>query len=101
MGKRQREVKQLTQPIHTILIDEWDPIGVRSHREAQDEYDGYIGGILRMLSVGADKTKIVDHLRRLETTNMGLGHGDEANRERVADLLIQLIANHEADRAGE
>jgi hypothetical protein len=40
--------------------------------EAQNEYDSYISGIYRLLNGGADKVKMIGHLRQLETVSMGL-----------------------------
>jgi hypothetical protein len=82
-------LKEFERAVHVILIEEWDPIGVKSHPGAEDEYDGYIGGIVRLLLGGADKVRLADHLRRLEVGSMGLS-GDEQRLSRVAESLLRL-----------
>jgi hypothetical protein len=55
--------------VHDVLIHEWDPIGCGV---PDDEYDSYLPGILRLLSVDADQVKIGSHLEQLQTVNMGM-----------------------------
>ena len=33
-------------------MDVWDPIGVKDEPNAQDEYDGYLGGVYELLVSG-------------------------------------------------
>jgi hypothetical protein len=37
------------QNIRTILLEDWDPLGVGDNPHLSDEYDAYIPGILRLL----------------------------------------------------
>ncbi len=37
--------RAIQESIRQVLLREWDPIGVRDVAEAQDEYDGYVGGV--------------------------------------------------------
>jgi hypothetical protein len=83
--------KQIHDAIHSILIAEWDPIGVNAHPEAQNEYDNYIGGIYRLMMAGADEVRMSHHLRRLERDSMGLSAQDEARSHRVAEMLLALV----------
>ncbi len=55
-----------------VLIREWDPIGVGDAPEAQDEYDSYIPGTLRMLLVGRTDQEIADYLEWIMSQGMGL-----------------------------
>jgi hypothetical protein len=54
-------------------MDIWDPIGVKSEPKAQDEYDGYLGGVYELLVSGASDEHIEDHLWRIVTERMELG----------------------------
>lgn len=83
---------RIPEAVRKILIDEWDPLGVNEIPEARDEYDHYVGGVRSLLEGGADKTKLVSHLRRLEEVEMGSLYRDDTNRERVAEMLLQLTA---------
>lgn len=72
MKSKQKRSKEIHAEIREILLKEWDPVGVGDIAEASDEYDGYIGGIYRLLALGADESKIVEHLYHIETAYMGL-----------------------------
>jgi hypothetical protein len=37
------------QNIRTILLEDWDPLGVGDNPHLTDEYDAYIPGILRLV----------------------------------------------------
>ena len=63
-GKRQ---------IRSLLLRDWDPIGVRDFPQAQDEYDAYVGHVHYMLRTGATDDEIVAYLQDIETRHMGLG----------------------------
>jgi len=65
----------LRTAIRKSLMAHWDPIGVSDVPEAADEYDGYISEICELLKSGASDKKIADHLRTIETEQMGLTDG--------------------------
>lgn len=69
MRQRAREIQQ---SIRQVLLHEWDPIGVAGIPEAQDEYDSYVGGVYRLLALGASDEQIAEHLWEIETVTMGL-----------------------------
>jgi hypothetical protein len=75
--------------IRRILLREWDPIGVADIAEAQDEYDSYVGKIHGMLIRHEPRHKLVDHLRLIETDNMGLA-GNRQRTEAIADRFLEL-----------
>ena len=72
--------------IHTVLIKEWDPIGVADEPMAQDEYDSYIPMIFRLLSEEAEDAVIAAHLAKIETHEMGLPPRMDRNLEVVVML---------------
>lgn len=59
----------LEEHIRRILND-WDPIGVAD--EVEDEYDGYINGVLALLRSGGSERAIAAHLLAIEQERMGL-----------------------------
>lgn len=71
MYDKQR-IHQAKLQIRHVLLEEWDPIGVRDEPLAQDEYDGYLGGIYGLLERGESEAGIVRHLHFTETVNMGM-----------------------------
>jgi len=69
----------------------WDPIGVRDEPNAQDEYDGYLGGVFALLTSGASDDQINEHLLRIVTDRMALRAKKEDMQGTVSALRqIQL-----------
>ncbi len=54
-----------------VLLEEWDPIGIRDEPLAQDEYDSYLRHIYDLLARDASDLQIAHHLNQLETVSMG------------------------------
>jgi len=52
--------------LRRILMEEWDPIGVRRIPEAADEYDTYLGPLASRLREGAPAETIADYLSDVE-----------------------------------
>ena len=72
--------------IGNVLLKEWDPIGVKEVPEAQDEYEGYIGRVYRLLAQGAPTIQIADELEKITTKEMGLRSAPKES-QRIAELL--------------
>ena len=77
--------------IRRVLLEEWDPIGVADEPLAQDEYDGYLGGIYDLLERGAAEEKIVNHLYFTETVNMGMRGQSQDKLLDVAKSLKRIL----------
>jgi hypothetical protein len=73
--------------IRRVLMERWDPIGVREVPQAQDEYDTYVPVIHRLLATNRPKHELVDYLWSVETERMGLP-GDRRATEAVAEYLM-------------
>ena len=78
----------LTRTVREILRDEWDPIGVRGMRGAEDEYDGYISDICALIQTGKSAAAIAEYLWWAETTHMGL----DGNRQRTSRVAASLLS---------
>ena len=89
MGRSRTE---LYCAIRSILLDEWDPIGVAEIPEARDEYDAYVSPVRRLLESRVSKRELLDYLWWIETVHMRLD-GDFARTERVAARLIGLVVD--------
>ena len=76
-----------------ILMEEWDPIGVRGVPEASDEYDSYLGQIGERLREGQGADEIAAFLTDLEEVRIGLGVS-EAARNRNVVLAQRLVDWH-------
>jgi hypothetical protein len=73
MADRDRfRAQEIQDKIRRVLMDEWDPIGINDVPEAADEYDRYLGGIYGLIQRDAPEHQISEHLRGLETDEMGM-----------------------------
>jgi len=89
MNAKQR-AKEIQDQIRSILVADWNPIGVADIPEAVDEYDSYIGGIYRLLSSKASMEEVARHLHNIVTSSIGLSsQGPEDHRD-VAQKLCAL-----------
>lgn len=62
-GRNKYQSRENRAKIREILIQEWDPIGVRDVPQAQDEYDSYIGRVYVMLmDEGATRQAVAAYL---------------------------------------
>lgn len=64
-----------------------DPIGVGGVPPAADEYDGYVGGVARMIASGVSEAALAGYLLSIETDRMGLA----GNAERAAEAAQRLV----------
>jgi len=76
--------------IRTVLMQDWDPIGIKNTAECYDEYDAYIGGVYRLLARGATDEQIVEHLDRIESQQMLWSRPDKKELYPVARKLLAL-----------
>lgn len=71
MTRAQRS-REIQDGIRLLLLEGWDPIGIADVREAQDEYDAYIGGVYGLLASGASPETVAQHLADIQRDSMGL-----------------------------
>lgn len=82
--------ERLLAAVQKILFEEWDPVGVNNDERCRDEYDSYAKGLVDLLKVGADETRIAARLASLQKNGMGLSAIDEERDRRVARRLVNL-----------
>ena len=80
------------QELRRLLMEEWDPIGVKDSPEAADEYDGYRGALIQLLRGGAPAARIAEHLAQVEHTSLGFTTTAEQLLP-VAQLLVRWYAD--------
>lgn len=80
--------KQGAKQLRLILMNHWDPIGVRGVPEAADEYDGYLGQIANRLQDEAGPAEIADYLTWVRSDRMGLGDSEPDRRDRETAAVI-------------
>jgi hypothetical protein len=79
------ESRRIRVAIRHVLMDVRDPTGVKDEPNAQDEYDGYLGGVYKLLVSGASDKCIEDHLWRIVTERVEL-------HARKTDMTITVKA---------
>jgi len=67
--------------IQRLLLQEWDPIGIKDVEAARDEYDEYSLRIFVMLSQGTAEETIAQYLDWAESEQMMLTLHADRNRE--------------------
>jgi hypothetical protein len=86
--QRSREIRR---NIRRVLMDEWDPIGVKDIPEAADEYDGYLGAIYGLIGRDASIAEISEYLRSVEVNQMGIGPSAKSCLDAIAASLKRLL----------
>lgn len=81
------ESRRIRSGIRRVLLDVWDPIGIKDEINARDEYDAYIGQVYELLIAGATDRQIIDQLLSIVRERMGL---DPATPEEMADTVRAL-----------
>jgi hypothetical protein len=92
-GRNKYQSRENRARVREVLMQDWDPIGVRDAPEAQDEYDSYAGRVYVMLmDERASPELIAEYLYRVATEHMGLSPQSElAERSaRTASILVGL-----------
>jgi hypothetical protein len=84
--------------IRRILMDKWDPIGVKDVPQAADEYDNYIDGVDELLRHKATDRELSEYLIRIETERMGLS---DASEKPLLPSVLREAAIRELQSLGE
>jgi len=81
--------KKLIAEVRSILIRDWDPIGVKYIIDLEDEYDAYVSRIMKKLLAGCTLIEIVSLLQSIEDKEIGCSTNN-AVRYDVANKLKSL-----------
>ncbi len=68
-----RHASQLMVEVERILLDKWDPIGVKGEPMAESEYSTYAGIVTSMLFNGKSEEAVAAYLDRVEREKLNLG----------------------------
>jgi len=92
-GDNKRELSELRSKVRLVLMNEWDPIGIKDVPQAQDEYHTYGDRVCVMLMDAlASKRAIAAYLYDVVINRMGFSASAAAfeNCANVADSIIAL-----------
>jgi hypothetical protein len=79
--------------IRSVLMTDWDPIGVRDIPEAADEYDSYALPIYSILREQPSEDILLDYLAQL-TEHIGLPASRDSLRP-IAARLLDIDLSHD------
>ena len=88
------ESRRIRGEIRGVLLNVWDPIGIKDEPQAQDEYDDYLGQIFELLTQQKSDDAIADYLIWVVNERMRL---TGAKRQ---DMLPTVRALHRIRLAG-
>jgi len=80
------ESRRIRVDIRRVLMQVWDPIGVKDEPNAQDEYDSYLGNVYELLVGGVSDDRIAEYLRSVVTERIELPAKIEDMTETVVAL---------------
>lgn len=92
-GRNKYQSRENRRRVRQILMEHWDPIGVRNTPEASDEYDRYVGEIYVMLmDHRASEAAINDYLYATATEYMGVSPSNDlaVASAKTAAILVAL-----------
>ena len=80
------ESRRIRVDIRRVLLEVWDPVGIKTEPNAQDEYDCCLGDLYHLLTGGVSDEQITEYLWRRATDHMGLSMNKEAMTPAVKAL---------------
>lgn len=84
------ESRRIRVQIRHVLLEVWDPIGVKDEPNAQDEYDGYIGRLYELLVSRAPNPELVEYLYWAAHDNMGFDTATKSDMNATAEALKRI-----------
>lgn len=81
---------EMITDIRTVLIKDWDPIGIGENSALRDEYDGYIAPIIQILMHDPSIESIISFLKEIEYKDMGIDIIDTKCLNSTATKLIRI-----------
>ena len=82
--------KTLISSIRSVLLNDWDPIGIGANSNLHDEYDSYINPIINMVIQNQPVEIIVTFLEKIEKSEMGNDNVDIKHLYNVARKLTDM-----------
>jgi hypothetical protein len=62
---KRRQVRDIIDAVRRILLDDWDPLSVGSNPNLYDEYDFFLGRIMKDLANATDASQVADTLEAI------------------------------------
>lgn len=85
-------IAEVHRQIGSVLLRDWDPIGVADVPEAEDEYRGYVRRVYDVAVGTRSARAVAEHLVEMERGHMGLSGGwGWRSRLAVAQKILDLV----------
>jgi hypothetical protein len=84
------ESRRIRALMRHVLLEVWDPIGIKDEPNAQDEYDGYIRTLYDLLVSHADDSRLIDYLHWAVHDHMGLDAARRSDMEATVEALKKI-----------
>jgi len=81
---------EIYEAIRTVLVRDWDPIGIANEPQLRDEYDAYLAPVYRILVGTRSEDDLAECLRKIERDEIGIGPADLNQLLPVARKLLAL-----------
>jgi hypothetical protein len=93
LGRNKYQSRESRAQVRRVLMESWDPIGVRRIDQAPDEYDRYVGVVYVMLmDQQAARQATAAYLYDIAANYMGLGNSPDLSErsDQAAELIVAL-----------
>jgi hypothetical protein len=88
------QIAEIHRKIDSVLLHDWDPIGVSHAPEAQDEYRGYVRCVYDVAVSTRSANEVAKLLVTIQRESMGLSQGRKLEQLiPVAEKILALVAN--------
>jgi hypothetical protein len=84
------ESRRIRGQIRHVLLDVWDPIGIKDEPNAQDEYDGYIGRLYELLAGNATDAELSKYLYWVAHDQMGFEEAKASDMQATVAALKSI-----------
>jgi hypothetical protein len=84
------ESRRIRVQIRHVLLDVWDPIGIKDEPNAQDEYDLYIGRLYELLAGNATEAELSDYLYWVAHDRMGFEEAKASDMQTTVAALKSI-----------
>ena len=82
--------RRMRAQIRRVLLEVWDPIGIRDGPNAQDEYDAYVGRLYELLVANASDAELSDFLHWVARDRMGFEEAKASDAQPTVDALKSI-----------
>ena len=91
------KIAEIHRQIDLMLLEDWDPIGIKNEPGAQDEYRDYVREVFDVAVKTRSERAVAEHLLTIERKRMGLWDFPWRWRRRVpaAQKILSLVSDVE------